>query len=113
MTGGLTLKTWSAGTPKRIHLTLGCKPKGPIASTIGGVRAAVYTLPPSCASERVGLDDVVARAGYGYDIRENSQPPNKPNIATLSRKSSEHSRSPDAYPLGGHSRTLKNEPALT
>jgi hypothetical protein len=49
-------------------------PKGPTASTIDGVRAAVYTTPPSCATGSAGLDHVVAPAGYGYDIQANSQP---------------------------------------
>lgn len=75
MKAELTLKEWSVGTPRRIQLTLGCKPKGPTASTTGGVRAAVYTMPPSCGGTGwAGLDYVVARAGYGYDIQENSQP---------------------------------------
>lgn len=71
----LTLDAWSAGTPKRIQLTLGCRPTHPTTTTIAGSRAAVFTIPPSCGGTGwAALDYAIVRAGYGYDIVETSLP---------------------------------------
>jgi hypothetical protein len=71
----LTLKAWSAGTPKRVQVTLGCKPKAPIPSKVGGQAAAVFSIPPTCGGTGVaGIDYAVAHHGYGYDLQVVSVP---------------------------------------
>jgi hypothetical protein len=73
----LTLKAWSAGTPQRVQLSLGCKPKGPIPSKVGGQAAAVFSIPPICGGSGdayVGIDYAVAHRGYGYDLQVVSVP---------------------------------------
>jgi len=71
MTPGLTLKSWAAGTPKRLQILFGCKPTAAVAGQVAGVAAAVFTIRPSCGGplRLASTDYAVARGGYGYDIR--------------------------------------------
>jgi hypothetical protein len=72
---GLTLRAWSGGTPKRLQLALGCKPRGPSTGRVGSDAAAIFTIPPTCGGTGyAGIDYAVAHHGYGYDIQLASLP---------------------------------------
>jgi len=72
---GLSLNAWSGGTPKRLLISLGCKPKAPTSGKVDGEPAAIFIVPPSCGhTGYASIDYAFAHGGYGYDVQMVSLP---------------------------------------